>query len=426
MSPIHLNRSPEDHQILALLRESVARGASDLHFQGPPDSRFWLRIDGELVDGGASGALGALDQWVSGILTPSSDRSLGGDVDFSFAIEGLARFRVHLYRMSRTWGAVLRVISAQPPTLQSLGVPEILNRIPKLHRGLVLVTGATGSGKSSTLAALIHEINRTEARHIVTIEDPIEFIHPPIKSRLSQREVGTDTLGFADSLRSALREDPDVILVGEMRDPETVAVALKAAETGHLVLSTVHTQDAERTIGRVIALFPPEEQRLVRLRLADNLAAIVSQRLVEKKTGGRAAAMEIVMATQSVRDCIEAPERTAEMLDLVQTSGDGQSFDRHLVELYLSGQISLDTARNSATRPADLERELRFGKHAGAKLSEADRLALEQEVELSGDGAGRAEPSVPSPKEKGPVKNHPFDSLKIQDKASSQGKPRRT
>lgn len=410
-------RSPQDPQILALLRESVARGASDLHFQGPPDARFWVRLDGELVDGISSAALSALDQWVSGILRDASD-----DVDFSFSIEGIARFRVHLYRMSRTWGAVLRVISTRPPSLQQLGVPEILGRIPKLQRGLVLVTGATGSGKSSTLAALIHEINRSEPRHIVTIEDPIEFVHTPIQSRLSQREVGTDTPGFADALRSALREDPDVILVGEMRDPETVAVALKAAETGHLVLSTVHTQDVERTIGRVIALFPPEEQRLVRMRLADNLAAMVSQRLVEKKTGGRVAAMEIVMATQSVRDCIETPERTAEMLDIVQTSGDGQSFDRHLVELYLSGQISLDTARNSATLPADLERELRFGKNAGANLPETDRLALEQEVELNEKGPGKTQ----SPSQQKTRSGDPFESLKIQEKSHPQGKPRRS
>lgn len=180
-------------------------------------------------------------------------------------------------------GAVLRVISEHPPTLEDLSLPPILSRIPKLSRGLVLVTGATGSGKSSTLAALIHEINRTRTSHIVTIEDPIEFVHSSAQSRVSQREVGSDTPGFADALRSALREDPDVILVGEMRDPETVSVALKAAETGHLVLSTVHTQDAVRTLGRLIAIFPPEEQRLVRLRLADNLAGIVSQRLVTKR-----------------------------------------------------------------------------------------------------------------------------------------------
>jgi twitching motility protein PilT len=283
-------------------------------------------------------------------------------------------------------------------------LPSILERIPRLSRGLVLVTGATGSGKSSTLAALIHEINRSRPAHIVTIEDPIEYVHAPLKGRISQREVGSDTRGFADALRSALREDPDVILVGEMRDPETVAVALKAAETGHLVLSTVHTQDAVRTLGRLIAIFPPEEQRLVRLRLADNLAAILSQRLVAKKGGGRLAAMEVVMVTQTVRDCIESPERSDEILEHVQASGDGQSFDRHLVELYLSGQITLETAQQSATRPSDLERELRFGKVSGGSLPAEDQNELEPAVELTSDlraTAGAAPDPAGVEKEKG-------------------------
>lgn len=394
---------PTDPKLIEFLRAVVARKASDLH--ADEQGGLWVRVNGELEPCPDADGTRLLDQWIRPNLEASA-----GDLDFSFAIEECARFRVHLYRMARKWGAVLRVISARSPTLADLSLPAILGRIPELSRGLVLVTGATGSGKSSTLAALIHEINRTRSSHIVTIEDPIEFVHESDRSRISQREVGSDTPGFADALRSALREDPDVILVGEMRDPETVSVALKAAETGHLVFSTVHTQDAIRTLGRLIAIFPPEEQRLVRLRFADNLAGIVSQRLVARKGGGRIAAMEIVMVTQTVRDCIEKPERSDEILDHVQTSGDGQSFDRHLVELYLSGQITLETARESATRPADLERELRFGKVSGGTLAKE----LEPEVELSSQKSedqkekGQDASPTPSPSD--------WSSLKIQTK----------
>lgn len=358
-----------------LFRKVVECGASDLH--ADESGGLWLRIHGELQPAPHAPTTALLSPWV----TEALDAEPGhGDADFSFAIEGCARFRVHLYRMNRLWGLVIRVIQQEPPSLSKMGLPRLLERIPHLHRGLVLVTGATGSGKSSTLAAILDAINESSHRHIVTIEDPIEFVHRSKLSRLSQREVGTDCPSFAGALRSALREDPDVILVGEMRDPETVSVALKAAETGHLVLSTVHTQDAVRTIGRLIALFPPEEQRLVRLRLADSLAGIVSQRLVPKVGGGRCAAMEIVMVTQTVRDCLETPERTDEIVEHVQTSGDGQSFDRHLVELYLEGTITIETAREHATRPSDLERELRFGKLSGGQMP----AELEAKVELAG------------------------------------------
>ncbi len=419
--PQTVRNQPGHPGILSLFRDAVSLGASDLHLEGPSSSgpgRVWLRLHGELCspegEGPSSEVLSALDEWVSSALEGAGS---GRDLDFSFGIPGSARFRAHLYRlsghMSQSWGAVFRVIAEAPPTLEQLKLPPLLSRIPGLERGLVLVTGATGSGKSSTLAALIHEINRSRSGHIVTIEDPIEFVHESIRCRLSQREVGSDTAGFADALRSALREDPDVILVGEMRDPETVSVALKAAETGHLVLSTVHTQDAVRTVGRLIALFPPEEQRLVRLRLADNLSAIVSQRLVSASEGGRLAAMEIVMATQSVRDCIESPERTEEMIELVQKSADGQGFDRHLVELYLAGKITLETAKESATRPADLERELQFGAGPGARLPAEPGVALEGRDEAGAKHEEKQDPGErPNPASVKGQPRSPFDALK--------------
>jgi twitching motility protein PilT len=420
--PQNLRNQPGHPGVLQLFRDAVALGASDLHFEGPSSSgpgRLWLRLHGELRNPEGAGpepeVLAALDEWIASALEGAGE---GRDADFSFAIPGSARFRAHLYRLSgymgRGWGAVFRVIAETPPTLEQLRLPSLLSRIPALQRGLVLVTGATGSGKSSTLAALIHEINRSRSGHIVTIEDPIEFVHGPIQSRISQREVGTDTGGFADALRSALREDPDVILVGEMRDPETVSVALKAAETGHLVLSTVHTQDAVRTVGRLIALFPPEEQRLVRLRLADNLSAIVSQRLVASASGGRVAAMEIVLATQSVRDCVGSPERTDEMIELVQKSGDGQGFDRHLVELYLAGKITLETAKESATRPADLERELRFGAMAGGKLPPEPGIVLAgASAEPGSREKQKQDPGqTPDPALEKNQSGNPFDALK--------------
>jgi twitching motility protein PilT len=237
--------------------------------------------------------------------------------------------------------------------------------IAEMPRGLVLVTGATGSGKSSTLAAMIDHINTHCAAHILTIEDPIEFVHPQKKARVTQREVGRDTDSFAGALRSALRQDPDVILVGEMRDPETIDIALKAAETGHMVFSTVHTTDAIKTIGRLIAVFPPNEQKMVRIRLADNLMSTISQRLLKKADGkGVVVAQEIMVTNAGIQECIMNPDLTGTMNDLItrshETSG-GQTFEQHLAHLFRSGTISLEEAKSASTNPQDFERNIMFG-----------------------------------------------------------------
>ena len=230
------------------------------------------------------------------------------EYDTCYQVEGVGRFRVNILKQKGFFAAVLRVIPNEVPTLEGLGLPEVLNRIAREERGLVLVTGVTGSGKSTTLAAIVHEINRSARKHIVTIEDPIEFLHQDQLARVTQREVGADTESFALALRAALRQDPDVILVGEMRDAETIDTALKAAETGHLVLSTVHTRDAAKTIGRIIDVFPHEAQDAVRIRLAENLKATISQRLLRRSDNqGRVVAMEIMVVTltaqgSSIRD----------------------------------------------------------------------------------------------------------------------------
>lgn len=285
------------------------------------------------------------------------------EYDTSYGLPGVARFRVNIYRQRGTLACILRIIPDEIPTIDGLGLPQVLKTIAANDRGLVLVTGATGSGKSSTLASMIDHINRTENLHILTIEDPVEFIYKNHKSSISQREIGPDTENFAIALRAALRQDPDVILVGEMRDTETIDIALKASETGHLVLSTVHTTDASRTINRLISVFPAEEQAMVRMRLADSLKATISQRLLPKADGkGRTVALEIMVQTKSVEQYIRE-DRANELKDVIEKGRDlfgMQSFDQHLSQLYRQGAITLETAQSAATNPADFQRALEF------------------------------------------------------------------
>ena len=284
--------------------------------------------------------------------------------DCSYSIPGVCRYRVNICRQRGTYSLVMRMIPFEPPTIEELKLPEVIQAISHEPRGLVLVTGITGSGKTTTLAAMIDEINRHFPQKIVTIEDPIEFLHKDRSASIIQREVGGDTDSFADALRSSLRQDPDTILVGEIRDKITIDIALKAAETGHLVLSTLHTTDAPKTIRRMMSLFDVGEQREIRSRLAEALRAVISQRLLRRcDQVGRIAVVEIMRQTLAIQDAIENPEKGASLKDYISRGRKEygmQTFDQHLMELFKGGIIDLPTAKAAATSPADFERALTF------------------------------------------------------------------
>jgi twitching motility protein PilT len=349
-----------------MLTVGVQNGASDIHFRpGDPPT---YRVNGVLRALKTDRLTADATKQIS--LNLVSDPFVQNQIDSvqewdgSYGIPGVGRFRVNIFRQRNSLAAILRIIPPEVPTMESLGLPEVLRTMASQERGLVLVTGATGSGKSSTLAAMINHINQTESVHILTIEDPIEFVHKNIKASISQREIGTDTENFNIALRAALRQDPDVILVGEMRDTETIDIALKASETGHLVFSTVHTTDAAKTIGRLVSVFPAEEQPMVRMRLADNLKGTISQRLLPKLTGkGRVAALEIMVQTKTVQEYIRDPQKTGGLKDVLEKGNDTygmQSFDQHLSRLYKEQQISLEVASGAASNPADFQRALNF------------------------------------------------------------------
>jgi twitching motility protein PilT len=282
--------------------------------------------------------------------------------DLSIGFKDIGRVRANVFYQRGSIAMVLRVINTYVPTLQELGVPEVVSNFATEERGLVLVTGATGSGKSTTLAALINEINGTQNNHILTIEDPIEFLFAEKRSIITQRELGIDTNTFADAMRASLREDPDVILLGEMRDPETIETALTAAETGHLVFSTVHSPAAAETVSRIISAFPPEAQQTMRAKLAQNLKGVVSQRLLPKKGGtGRIVACEVMTVSQLIREYILDPLRIKDIGDLVKkgTLAEGMlSFDQHLFQHVRAGHIDSETALQFASSPTDLKLKL--------------------------------------------------------------------
>jgi twitching motility protein PilT len=278
------------------------------------------------------------------------------ELDMAYGVAGLGRFRVNVFQQRGNVGMVLRVIPTKIRTIEELELPRILTQICEEQRGLVLTTGTTGSGKSTTLAAMIDRINSLRSEHIITIEDPIEYLHRDKKGFINQREVEVDTSSFSTALRAALRQDPDVVLVGEMRDLETISTALLAAETGHLVFSTLHTLDATETIQRIIAVFPPPEQKQIRLQLASTLKAVVSQRLVRKSEGGRVPAVEVMISTGYIRDCIINPDKTRMIRDAIAagTSQYGmQTFDQSLFDLYSRNLISLEEAIMRASNPDD-------------------------------------------------------------------------
>lgn len=353
-------------QLINLIQLAVQHGASDIHIRG--DEVPCLRIRGDLVPVQTNPLNSEDMKEVAKIILHRKDliekiNSLT-EHDGGFAIPGLCRIRYNFFRYNRKIGLILRIVKENIPTLDGLGLPKVLKHIAGQHRGLILLTGATGSGKSTTLAAMIDYINNNRPCHIVTIEDPVEYLHPQKTARISQREIGKDTANFAAALRGALRQDPDVILIGEMRDPETVQIALKAAETGHVVFSTVHTTDALTSIGRLISMFPPEEQDEVRERLAENLYATVSQRMLKNSDNtGVEVAQEIMVTNPGVKECIKGEEPLGRILQIIREGrgkgGNGsQSFDQHIMEMYQNGKITKETALGAVASESDFMQSL--------------------------------------------------------------------
>ena len=352
----------EREKLYRLLRLGLEKGASDIHFQVGYLPLY--RFHGELVELRYKVLTPQDTTEIVELLLeqdPEQSDSDFNERDLAFELPDEGRFRVNISRQRRNFNVVLRVIPPQIKTFGDLNLPAVLGDIAQARRGYVLVTGATGMGKSTTLATMINEINCSRKCKIVTIEDPIEFVFSHNKSIITQREIGTDTGSFPEALRAALRQDPDCIMVGEMRDLETVDTSLKAAETGHLVFSTIHTSDVASTISRLVSFFPTEEQLQVRARLADNLHAVVSLRLlVNKKQNGRVPAVEVMRSTRSIQECIKDPARTHEITDLIARgrAEKMQTFDQHLLDLLRANKISVETALNAASNPTDFQTKL--------------------------------------------------------------------
>jgi len=359
-----------------ILQIALRGAASDIHLKAGLPPMF--RVNGSLVPlkDGKRLPSEEVARMAFGIMSEFQKEKFKttNEVDLAYGVPGLGRFRVNVFQQRGTIGAVLRVIPFKILTVRDLLLPTVLESIALEQRGLVLVTGTTGSGKSTTLAAMIDHINANDTNHIMTIEDPIEFLIRDKRSIVNQREVGVDTMSFSQALKSALRQDPDVILVGEMRDVETIETALTAAETGHLVMSTLHTLDATETINRIISVFPPYQQKQIRLQLASVIKAVISQRLVPREDGkGRIAAVEILKATARVRELIEDKDRTKEIPEAIaqghQTYGT-QTFDQSLMSLVKNGLVGYEEARRQATNPDDFA--LRFSGISGTSDSKWD------------------------------------------------------
>ncbi len=348
-------------RIADMLRQMVGQRASDIHLQAGAAPH--MRVDGSLVPfEGVPKLIPAQTEQIALAMMTESQRQIflhRHELDFAFTIPEVARFRCNVFRQRSSVGIVMRVVQDTVPSFETLGLPSmVLEDLSAQPRGLVLVTGPTGSGKSTTLAAMVDHINRKYPRNIITVEDPIEILHKNQRSLVIQREVGLDTADFTDAVKFAMRQDPDVIMVGEMRDKDTVEAALTAAQTGHLVVSTLHTLDAVRTVNRIIDFFPPHERDQIRILLAESLLGILSQRLLPRADGpGRVLALEVLINTPLIRDYIKDADKTPLIKEALEDDNirGMQTFDQHLVELYLERRITMEAAVNMATSPHELK-----------------------------------------------------------------------
>ena len=364
----------DKEQLIKLLTSGIQRGVSDIHFAVGYKPHY--RIKGELMAAKYGPIMPEDNVAIARILLNDPDwdpTSLNREKDFSYSIPGIGRFRVHIFLQRGSMGIVARVIPYDVKSIDALNLPKVLMDVANARRGLVLVTGPTGMGKSTTIAALIKHLNETRAAHIVTIEDPIEFLYGQGKGIISQREVGSDTVTYHSALVASLREDPDVIMLDAVQDMDTAEICMKAAETGHLVISTLHSRDVVRTIEHFVGMFPPEAQEMIRVRLADCLAAIVSLKLMPSKSGlGLIPAVEILRGTRTVREHVRRGKRTRGLLAIMDKGKDlygMQTFDQHLLELYQAGQVKLEVAKSHAKNPDELEKTA-----VGEKVDEGEGI----------------------------------------------------
>jgi twitching motility protein PilT len=381
--------------VQAALRELVRREGSDLHLK--IDAAPLYRVHGELGADPGTAPLTREDteRALHDLLSdPAKLQEFGEEheVDFSFEIEGTARYRINAFRQRGAISLVCRAIPHKISTIDELSLPAVVRELAEEERGIVLLTGTTGSGKSTTLAAMIDHMNETMNRHIVTIEDPIEFVHSDKRSVINQREVGMDTASFKRALRRVLRQDPDVILVGEMRDEETVQTALSAAETGHLVLSTIHTVDATESINRMLDFFPPHQHNQARSMIAGTIKGVISQRLAPKAGGGRVAVCEILRMTGRVRDMIKDPEQTGKLMEVIAAGAyyGMQTFDQALFGHVKAGRIDFEDAMRMASSPHDFKLLMQADGRRGTTMEDVAAVAAKRDAEAPTAPAPRA------------------------------------